>query len=49
VHVVAQTSTAPLSGFPQLQRHGARLILAWTDASVEPSVVRTVSIDMGAR
>lgn len=45
-HVVARTTTARPSGFPQMQRDGEGLILAWTDPTGEQSAVRTVRLDM---
>lgn len=44
VRVVAPLSTARRSGFPQMTRHGDGLLLAWTDASGEATVVRTALV-----
>jgi hypothetical protein len=46
VHVVAQMTPSRPSGFPQMQRDGERLILAWTDTSGEQSAVRSVRVNM---
>jgi hypothetical protein len=45
---VAQTQPARSSGFPQLERRGDDLIVAWTVAG-EPSRIRTVLFEAAAR
>jgi len=48
VHVVAATGASRLSGFPQMQRAGSDLVLAWTDTSQERTRVVTARIDSAA-
>ncbi len=44
VHVVAEISSARLSGFPQMIRRGNDLVLAWTDAAGQASNIRTALV-----
>lgn len=44
VHVVARTGVNRASGYPQMSRDGADVVLAWTDASAEQSKVVTARI-----
>lgn len=48
VIVVAANSAARAAGFPQMVRSGDQLVFAWTDLSVEPSVVRTARVATAA-
>lgn len=41
VHVIASTSTARQSGFPQMLRRGQELVFAWTDTADEVSGIKT--------
>jgi len=42
--VVAKTSTARLSGFPQMMRSGDDLVFAWTDTSGEATTIQTALV-----
>jgi hypothetical protein len=48
IATIARTGAARPSGFPQMVRSGAALVLAWTDTSVQPSEVRTVRVAITA-
>ena len=43
LQVIAETSAARPSGFPQMVRHGDRLVFAWTDTSEDDSTVNTAA------
>ena len=45
--IAAHTAAGRMSGFPQLAKHGRRLVLAWTDLEADTSSrVRAAAIDM---
>ena len=43
---IAKVTSSRSSGYPRIARGGRELVLAWTDASVEPATVRTAVIDL---
>jgi hypothetical protein len=45
VQVVVNTGASRASGFPQMLRDGADLIIAWTDVAGENSQVLTARVD----
>lgn len=45
VRIIARTSAARLSGFPQMIRREDALLFAWTDTSGETSVVQTAIVE----
>lgn len=48
IATIARTGAARPTGFPQMVRSGAALVLAWTDTSVQPSEVRTARVAIAA-
>ncbi len=44
VYVVASTDAGRVSGFPQLQRYGNGVVLAWTDVSGDETRLRTAML-----
>jgi hypothetical protein len=43
--VIARTSAARASGFPQLERAGSEIVAAWTEPG-DPAVVRTATLEV---
>jgi len=43
--VVARTSAARASGFPQMERAGGEVVLAWRDGR-EPAGIRTATVEV---
>ncbi len=44
-HIVARTGPGRMSGFPQIVRRGADLVVAWTDTTGDISFVRSALLD----
>lgn len=46
MQIIATTSTARMSGFPQMVRSGEQLVFAWTDTSGGTSTVKSALLDV---
>jgi hypothetical protein len=41
---IAKVTSSRSSGYPRIARGGREMVLAWTDASIEPATVRTAAV-----
>ncbi|NNK55001.1 MAG: hypothetical protein HKO97_10625 [Flavobacteriaceae bacterium] len=46
VVTVAKTSAERSSGFPQIEKFGDRLMMAWTEVSGETSAIKTATLSL---